>query len=103
MSEILEVQITPEDFKESSGYISPWRCPLAIALQRMFPNKHICVGPSTVDIEDGQATLFYKINMQEWGATISPMNTVEIDRLIRAAKKDLEGIPTVSLTLELSQ
>jgi hypothetical protein len=94
MGNTLLVDITPQDFREAKYFVSPWFCPLAIALKKLNPNEEISVGPTIADV----GLQRYRIR-SEWG--VGSYSIRWIDDVIKRAKESLDGIPTVSVTLEL--
>jgi hypothetical protein len=79
----LEIKVSNEDFLQSPGYDSE-RCPLALALRRRFPNKHINVGGSYVEI--GNSCYKIKEVWNNWGPIL-------VTEKIKAAK-DGEDVTT---------
>jgi len=96
----LTVEIKPEDFRDAPhGYSLP-RCPLQNALIRMYPDTYIYVGHDTAVIEDLPNQKRYKIDTEKWGSPSGEWPSHTVTEISIKAKESLEGIPTVSLTLE---
>lgn len=99
--DVIKVDILPEDFaKAPSGYANGTRvdegCVLHQALQRMYPEKNIHISAWALRL-DGHR---YDIPFYQWGSKDGNFPIERINQLSRQAKESLEGIPTVSLTLE---
>jgi hypothetical protein len=98
--EALTVEIKPEDFRDApTGYTRP-KCPLENAIQRMYPNSFVYVGHDRAVIGDLPNQIKYGISLKQWGRESTEWSIGIINDLSRRAKESLEGIPTVSLTLE---
>jgi hypothetical protein len=105
----LDVTITPEDFRNAPlGYINAPEggCVLWQALRRLYPKNYVSVGAWFVMIGDDN----YTINRAMWGHheddRFAPeekhpngFSAEQITKLSNKAKESLEGIPTVTLTL----
>ncbi len=103
--EKLEVTVIPEDFaKAPYGYAAgtgDQGCVLQQALRRIYPDQqYIHVGHDRVCIGALLEQRMYSINIDKWGSVIAEFSADRINELSWRAKKSLEGIPTVSLTLE---
>jgi len=103
-SNVLEVEIIPEDFRDApNGFragTGKRGCVLQQALMRMFPDTYVQVSSHKLSIGTPPNQRSYNINViEDWGGMSSRYPADEINRLSRLAKESLEGIPTVSLTL----
>lgn len=98
---VIKVDILPEDFRDAPhGYSLP-RCPLANALQRMYPNTYIYVDHVKAVIGSLPKQAKYRIDLLDsWGGVKAQWPADKITEISVKAKESLEGIPTVSLTLE---
>jgi hypothetical protein len=103
--EDLAIEIIPEDFKNApNGYVHSsvgQGCVLWQALHRVYPNSYILVGFSSVRMDNK----VYRIDNSVWGKDfMNPKDTLyhpnQINELSRQAKVNLEGIPTINLTLK---
>lgn len=98
---VIEVDILPQDFAKSPlGYsngLGPEEgCVLYQALKRIYPNKYVFVSADLLNVDKQ----IFKIPTRQWGKDSFEFSIGIINELSRQAKKSLEGIPTVSLTLE---
>lgn len=97
---VIKVDILPEDFaKAPHGYHNNYTegCVMFHALKRYFPDIHVYVGSQIAQIGIDK----YRIP-KAWGFNTYPSEfpVKKINELSKQAKESLEGIPTVSLTLE---
>jgi hypothetical protein len=91
---MIEIKITTEHFRKSSGYESIDECPLALACEDHFPEAtRISVGGFTVHI--GKEN--YKID-DYWGNSSGSLKCDDINEMIQDAQ-DGKEIPTVTVVL----
>lgn len=63
----MEVTIKSEHYRTATKYINPFSCPLARAMQGLFPNDKVSVGPSWVRIN---GEIKYTFSLNDWGSSI---------------------------------
>ncbi len=91
---MIEIKITTEHFRKSSGYESIDECPLALACKDHFPEAtRISVGGFTVHIDRE----CYNID-NYWGNPNGRLKCDSINKMIQDAQ-DGKEIPTVTVIL----
>ena len=91
---MIEIKITTEHFRKSSGYGSIDECPLALACEDHFSETtRISVGGYTVKINGEN----YKID-DHWGNPNGNLKCDDINEMIQDAQDGIE-IPTVTVVL----
>jgi hypothetical protein len=96
----IKISVTTKHFRESEHYSNPGKCPLAVAVKELYPNKNVGVHIGFVQIGGNhyEVTDDWCFSQEIYGGKLKGLS---IDDMIAMAKND-ESIefPTKTLILQ---
>lgn len=97
----MQIQITPEDFKNASYYADSHNCPLACALKRVLGHDKLIVGGTMVFIRENSEFRIKDIDSNcsfKCQTTGKCYTSKDINDLVDRAKRG-KDVPTIDIEL----